>query len=526
MEDIKMSELGALGTPTDSDRLLLRDVSAADPSASKEVVVSTLAGVIDHGDLAGLSTGADHSYIDQDVTNGSSPTLDGTNFTGIPAGALPDADDDGTTKGIATFNNTDFNATSGVVTINDPGVDHDATTNFVPNEHIDHTAVTLEAGNGLSGGGDISANRSFALDVSELGVEATIAAGDYIVMEDITDNGSQKITFANLEGSIDHGNLTGLSTGADHSYIDQDVTTTGTPQFSKISINTASNTYNIELDGEINLTNGSYYRSVDGDGTSRSVFGFAAGTLAFGSGGMSEDIDFYAGSGGPHLTLANATGNATFAGNISSSGTVTGTNVSQDVTSGAGPRFDLPEFNEAIDMTATSSELNTMDGITATTAELNKMDGVTATTAELNLLDGSVAWTALSSTVWKSATGSDPSIGNGSFDGRYCIINNTLYFYIYITMGSTTTYGDNNWYFDLPSDPIDEMYGFGGQLRDDSAGEDGIFSFRINDNGRVCDQIIYSLENTGQQRSNLSTSSPFGWADGDILSFNGFYRIS
>jgi hypothetical protein len=47
-----------------------------------------LEGDIDHGNLQGLSTGADHSYIDQDVTSGSSPTLDGTNFTGIPNGAL------------------------------------------------------------------------------------------------------------------------------------------------------------------------------------------------------------------------------------------------------------------------------------------------------------------------------------------------------------------------------------------------------------------------------------------------------
>jgi hypothetical protein len=50
--------------------------------------VGSLAGNIDHGNLAGLSTGADHSYIDQDVTSGSSPTFDGTNFTGIPNGAL------------------------------------------------------------------------------------------------------------------------------------------------------------------------------------------------------------------------------------------------------------------------------------------------------------------------------------------------------------------------------------------------------------------------------------------------------
>jgi hypothetical protein len=39
-------------------------------------------------------------------------------------------------------------------------------------------------------------------------------------------------------------------------------------------------------------------------------------------------------------------------------------------------------------MTASHTELNTMDGITATTAELNTMDGVTASTAEINQLDG------------------------------------------------------------------------------------------------------------------------------------------
>ncbi|MFQ5592320.1 MAG: glycosyl hydrolase family 28-related protein, partial [Phycisphaerae bacterium] len=41
-------------------------------------------------------------------------------------------------------------------------MDHDTLTNFVADEHVAHTGVTLTAGAGLSGGGDISANRSFA----------------------------------------------------------------------------------------------------------------------------------------------------------------------------------------------------------------------------------------------------------------------------------------------------------------------------------------------------------------------------
>ena len=45
-------------------------------------------------------------------------------------------------------------------------IDHDVLANFVANEHINHTSVNLTAGDGLSGGGDISASRSFAVDSS------------------------------------------------------------------------------------------------------------------------------------------------------------------------------------------------------------------------------------------------------------------------------------------------------------------------------------------------------------------------
>jgi hypothetical protein len=49
-------------------------------------------------------------------------------------------------------------------------VDHDAATNFVANEHIDHSAVSVTAGTGLSGGGTIAATRT--LNLSHLGIES------------------------------------------------------------------------------------------------------------------------------------------------------------------------------------------------------------------------------------------------------------------------------------------------------------------------------------------------------------------
>ena len=50
----------------------------------------------------------------------------------------------------------------------DSAIDHDALINFVSDEHVAHSGVTFTAGKGLSGGGDISTTRTFALDLTEV----------------------------------------------------------------------------------------------------------------------------------------------------------------------------------------------------------------------------------------------------------------------------------------------------------------------------------------------------------------------
>jgi hypothetical protein len=93
-------------------------------------------------------------------------------------------------------------AANRTITLASSDVDHDAATNFVADEHIAHSGVTLTAGTGLSGGGTIAASRTFAVDLNELGTETSIADADFIAMVDATDDGSQKITFENLEDAI------------------------------------------------------------------------------------------------------------------------------------------------------------------------------------------------------------------------------------------------------------------------------------------------------------------------------------
>jgi hypothetical protein len=57
-------------------------------------------------------------------------------------------------------------------------IDHDALLNYVANEHIDHSGVSLTAGSGLTGGGDITASRSFAVGA---GNGITVNANDVAV---------------------------------------------------------------------------------------------------------------------------------------------------------------------------------------------------------------------------------------------------------------------------------------------------------------------------------------------------------
>ena len=134
-------------------------VADGDDSFVKKTLAETgaiLEADLDHGNLQGLDTGADHSYIDQDVTNASSPTLDGANFTGIPDGGLDES-------------------------------------------YVNHT-------------------------LADAASDFLVASGnDAFVKKTLAETG------AILEADIDHGNIQGLDTGADHSYIDQDVTSGSSP---------------------------------------------------------------------------------------------------------------------------------------------------------------------------------------------------------------------------------------------------------------------------------------------------------
>jgi hypothetical protein len=64
--------------------------------------------------------------------------------------------------------------------VKDAGIDHDATTNFVADEHVDHSTVSINgAGDLLTGqGGDITATRTFTLNNSDIDHGSISGTGD------------------------------------------------------------------------------------------------------------------------------------------------------------------------------------------------------------------------------------------------------------------------------------------------------------------------------------------------------------
>src|SRR3990172_2029911 len=130
------------------------------------------------------------------------------------------------------------------VTVDETELNHDALSGFVADEHVAHLGVVLTAGNGLTGGGNISASRTFAvgagtgiavaadsvaLDINALTTDS-IAAGDFIPFADITEtNTPNKITFANFEAALNHDALNGFVANEhiDWTAATQDLLTTG-----------------------------------------------------------------------------------------------------------------------------------------------------------------------------------------------------------------------------------------------------------------------------------------------------------
>jgi len=173
-------------------------------------------------------------------------------------------------------------------------VDHDLTTNFVSNEHIDHSTITLTAGDGLSGGGDITTNRSFAVDATVLRTNSGVISSSAQIASDISGSFTSGFEFT--------GTISGSSTSTgSFGYLIGDAA--GIYNLPSAAITSYTNTGDnkvvtsvdsVSVQGEDNLTFNGSVLNVTGDMTiTGDVSGSSTSTGSFGHliGGASATIN-------------------------------------------------------------------------------------------------------------------------------------------------------------------------------------------------------------------------------------------
>ncbi len=130
------------------------------------------------------------AYVDAQIT---AEDLDVTTDSGTIA-----IDLDSETLTIAGGTGISTSATSNTITItsDDSNIDHDSLSNFVADEHIGHSGVTITAGNGLTGGGNITATRTLTVDPhTGIAVTSDGVALSHLGIEDLADPSADRVAF-------------------------------------------------------------------------------------------------------------------------------------------------------------------------------------------------------------------------------------------------------------------------------------------------------------------------------------------
>ena len=146
--------------------------------------------------------------------------------TGIEHLTNSNISDDGTTVTILsnTIINGTISSTGTTIVSGSSQISHDSTTGYVANRHIDHTSVSISAGSGLSGGGDISATRTISLDTGsvhfldgvkkELNTEGVISGSSQVLNGSGVWSGSAQLPSGVVSGSSQVLTGTGIWSGS------------------------------------------------------------------------------------------------------------------------------------------------------------------------------------------------------------------------------------------------------------------------------------------------------------------------
>lgn len=193
-----ITDHGSLSGLSDDDHLQYHtDARAVTWLAANHETTYTHADIASNTTHRGLSSGNPHN-----VTPAELSLTIGTNTQAWDAGLDSLA---GLTYAAASFVKMTGANTFALRTIGETADDlegtivHDNLASIPANDHIDHTGVTLTAGLGLTGSGDISASRTFDMDIAGLTEDtAPQATADYVATYDNSASTHKKVLVEDL----------------------------------------------------------------------------------------------------------------------------------------------------------------------------------------------------------------------------------------------------------------------------------------------------------------------------------------
>ncbi len=302
---------------------------------------------------------------------------------------------------------TGITLTGDTLSTTDSEIVHDDLSGFVANEHIDHSGVSITAGAGLTGGGDITATRDIAVGA---GTGVTVNADDIAIGQDV--GTTQDVTFNSVTADIvgDIRGATKFQAKADVALNKGDAVyisgiSGNTPTVDIADANDSAKMPSFGLAASSVSTNASVEIITFGTLSGMNTSAFSVGDIIY----ISTN-----GTSGNTLTATPPTGETSLIQNIgkvqrshASAGSI---KVGGAGRTNATPNLDDGDIfigngsNQAVTASLNTKIEDYLDGgtstanfdtisvdgaeITATPAELNVLDGITSTTAELNYTDG------------------------------------------------------------------------------------------------------------------------------------------
>ena len=126
------------------------------------------------------------------------------------------------------------------------------------------------------------------------------------------------------------------------------------------------------------------------------------------------------------------------------------------------------------------------------------------------------AWTDYSSTFTITASTTNPTKGNSTYNAKYLKIGRTVLVCITVTIGSTFSRGSGYYGFSVPYAPVIGWSGVVGHVVDSGTAERGPMG------GRFAGATILGISGT----TLISDTSPQTWATGDIIAFTAVYEAA